>query len=286
MKVGINNMMKSIDFINELKHVASLPTVYYSVAGGDWAKWNGKTWNFDCVILVKAILWGWNEDKCAPHGGAVYGSNGVYDDSADTIINRCKDVSINFKSITPGELLWMNGHVGIYIGNGQVIECTAAWEGKVLYSTIDSNGNRSRNGVACGRWLKHGKLPYLTYDVASSANTNTTTTSSKKSNEEIAKEVIAGDWGNGDSRKQELTKAGYDYDAIQAIVNKRYGVSTSTLIKVGDKVRVLNAVQYSGQTFNKYYDSYDVIEVSGDRVVIGIGKTVTCAINVKDVQKI
>ena len=42
----------------------------------------------------------------------------------------------------------------------------------------------------------------------------------KKSNEEIAREVIAGKWGNGSERKTNLTKAGYDYSAIQKIVNK------------------------------------------------------------------
>lgn len=42
----------------------------------------------------------------------------------------------------------------------------------------------------------------------------------KKSNEEIAKEVIAGKWGNGSARKKRLTDAGYNYSAIQAIVNK------------------------------------------------------------------
>ena len=42
----------------------------------------------------------------------------------------------------------------------------------------------------------------------------------KKSNEEIAKEVIAGKWGNGRERKENLIAAGYDYNKIQAIVNK------------------------------------------------------------------
>lgn len=41
----------------------------------------------------------------------------------------------------------------------------------------------------------------------------------KKSNEEIAKEVIKGLWGNGLERKQKLTANGYDYATIQAIVN-------------------------------------------------------------------
>ena len=43
---------------------------------------------------------------------------------------------------------------------------------------------------------------------------------SKKSNEEIAREVIQGKWGNGAARKKRLTEAGYNYSAIQAIVNK------------------------------------------------------------------
>lgn len=42
----------------------------------------------------------------------------------------------------------------------------------------------------------------------------------KKTNEEIAKEVIAGKWGNGAVRKQKLKAAGYNPDAIQKIVNK------------------------------------------------------------------
>ncbi len=45
-------------------------------------------------------------------------------------------------------------------------------------------------------------------------------TPAKKSNEEIAKEVIAGKWGNGAARKTKLEKAGYNYSVIQALVNK------------------------------------------------------------------
>ena len=41
-----------------------------------------------------------------------------------------------------------------------------------------------------------------------------------KTNEEVAKEVLAGKWGNGAERKNKLTKAGYNYATIQAIVNE------------------------------------------------------------------
>lgn len=45
-------------------------------------------------------------------------------------------------------------------------------------------------------------------------------TPAKKSIDEIAREVIRGDWGNGQDRKDRLTAAGYDYDAVQARVNQ------------------------------------------------------------------
>ena len=45
-------------------------------------------------------------------------------------------------------------------------------------------------------------------------------TEPKKTNEEIAREVIDGLWGNGLARKNRLTAAGYDYNAVQKIVNE------------------------------------------------------------------
>ena len=41
----------------------------------------------------------------------------------------------------------------------------------------------------------------------------------KKSSLEIAREVIAGKWGNGATRKKKLEAAGYDYKEIQDKVN-------------------------------------------------------------------
>lgn len=44
-----------------------------------------------------------------------------------------------------------------------------------------------------------------------------------KSIEDLAREVIRGEWGNGDEREKRLTAAGYDYDAVQTRVNTLYG---------------------------------------------------------------
>lgn len=41
-----------------------------------------------------------------------------------------------------------------------------------------------------------------------------------KTNEDIAREVINGKWGNGQYRAKRLTDAGYDYKSIQSLVNK------------------------------------------------------------------
>lgn len=74
----------------------------------------------------------------------------------------------------------------------------------------------------------------------------------KKSNEQIALEVIAGKWGNGDDRKNRLKKAGYDYDAIQKIVNQKIGatpVKTYYIVKPGDTLSGI-AAKY-GTTYQK-----------------------------------
>ena len=59
----------------------------------------------------------------------------------------------------------------------------------------------------------------------------------KKSVSELAKEVIAGKWGVGDTRKKKLTSAGYNYNAIQTEVNKILANQKKTVtytVKKGD----------------------------------------------------
>lgn len=60
----------------------------------------------------------------------------------------------------------------------------------------------------------------------------------KKSNEELAKEVLEGKWGNGEERKQRLTDAGYNYQAVQDIVNAKLGINKNE-IKVGTRVKTV-----------------------------------------------
>lgn len=54
----------------------------------------------------------------------------------------------------------------------------------------------------------------------------------KKSVNTIAREVLAGKWGNGTDRKNRLAKAGYDYNKVQAAVNKLVKTSQITQDKI------------------------------------------------------
>lgn len=59
----------------------------------------------------------------------------------------------------------------------------------------------------------------------------------KKSIDELAREVIKGLWGNGSERKNKLTSAGYDYDAVQKRVNELlYGSSKKSIDTIAKEV--------------------------------------------------
>lgn len=103
----------------------------------------------------------------------------------------------------------------------------------------------------------------------------------------------------GDTLSQIAAKYGTTYQAIAAYngiknpnairVGQKIKIPASTApaaLKKGDRVKVLNAATYDGKPFRTYYDTYDVIQVSGARVVIGVGATVTAAVNAANLRKV
>lgn len=50
----------------------------------------------------------------------------------------------------------------------------------------------------------------------------------KKTVDQVAQEVINGSWGNGDDRKRRLRAAGYDYNAVQNVVNAKLSGGSHT----------------------------------------------------------
>ena len=61
---------------------------------------------------------------------------------------------------------------------------------------------------------------------------------------------------------------------------------TKDKLKVGDRVKVTKAVTYAGKKFKAWYDKYDVYQVNGDKVVIGVNKIITCSIHIDNVKKL
>lgn len=164
------------------------------------------------------------------------------------------------------------GHVAICLGQGDVNG----------FKTLDQNWLPQQLSEVWHDYVYMAPLVFLRPKDQSGMNDPVP----QKSIDELAQEVIAGKWGNEPERSKRLTEAGYDANSVQNKVNEIYNVKEEKEIKVGDKVKVLNATQYNGQPFKIWHDEYDVIEVAGDRVVIGIGNEITCAINISNIQKV
>lgn len=124
------------------------------------------TFGFDCVNLIKAVLWGWAGDKNHIYGGTKYATNGVPDVNADGMIAKCKDASDSgWDKLDPGEVVWTSGHIGVYIGDGLAVECTPRWKNGVQITAVGNIG--AKTGYNFRLWKKHGHLPYVSYETSS-----------------------------------------------------------------------------------------------------------------------
>lgn len=122
---------------------------------------SASTFGFDCVNVIKGVLWGWTGDKSKTYGGAKYLSNKVPDINADGMIAKCSGVTTDFKNIEVGEAVWIKGHIGVYIGDGLAVECTPKWKNGVQITAVSNIGKKA--GYNSRKWTKHGKIPYIDY---------------------------------------------------------------------------------------------------------------------------
>ncbi|MBQ4622386.1 MAG: peptidoglycan-binding protein [Bacteroidaceae bacterium] len=113
------------------------------------------TWDYDgitakvhdCVGLIKAYLWGNGPEDANP----------VYDLAQDLSANMMRD-ACKTKGVMetmpeiPGVLVFYNGHVGVYIGNGEVVECRSRKYG-VYKSKLKDRP-----------WTSWGYCPFITYE--------------------------------------------------------------------------------------------------------------------------
>lgn len=106
------------------------------------ANWMGKI-VVDCVGLIKSYIW-WNGTQ------AVY--NPATDVSADAMYERAKEKgAINTIPEIPGLCVWHKGHIGVYIGQGWVIESRGTKHG-VVKTKLEERP-----------WTHWLKCPYIEY---------------------------------------------------------------------------------------------------------------------------
>ena len=265
------------------------------------------TFGFDCVCLLKGVLWGWSGDTGKTYGGASYKVNGVPDISADQMIKVCSGVTTDFSKIEVGEALWCEGHIGVYIGNGLGVECTPRWDNDVQITAVANIGRKT--GYNARTWKKHGKLPYIDY---TGAATDTTVPEQKPNNSAQGYKIgdIVNFTGNTHytnanassgkpcrSGKAKITsiyargKHKYHVIAVKGGGSNVYGwvdaadIEGAEEIKVGSKVRVKEGARtYTGGSLASFVYNRDHIvkEISGKRAVITYGGVVVAAVNVAD----
>ena len=184
----------------------------------------------DCVGLVKGYLW-----SSSPTAEPKY--NSTQDVSAFGMYNVSKqrgnkstfpgvEGTLVYKASNANNYLTIH-HVGVYSTDGYVYEAKGH-----EYGVVKTKYNRND-------WQFWSYCPFISYNTEYSAKPIDVT---KKSVEEIAKEVIKGLWGNGQERKAKLTAAGYDYNAVQKLVNETLNKSQTVKVDKKSNEEIANEV--------------------------------------------
>lgn len=101
----------------------------------------------DCVGLIKG--YSWLDIETLEVG---YQTNGMPDIDEGAMYRYAREKgTIDTIPEIPGLAVWFDGHIGIYIGNGEVIEAKGTMYGVV------------KTQLAGGRWTHWLKIPYITY---------------------------------------------------------------------------------------------------------------------------
>jgi len=117
----------------------------------------------DCVGLIKSYVW-WD------------GNDVKYDSKTDVSANGMFDLAKRKGTLdtipeVPGLCVWRNGHIGIYIGNGQVIESKGTKYGVV---------QTPLRGTGSNNWTHWLECPFIEY-----------VTEEKKDYKQIIREVTS-----------------------------------------------------------------------------------------------
>lgn len=168
--------------------------------------------DYDCSSLV---ITAWEQA-----GVKVKTAGATYTGNMYTFFIKCgfKDVAskvnlTNGTGLIRGDvLLNKKKHTAMYCGNNKEVE-----------ASINEKGTTKggKTGDQTGKEILIRTYRNYPWDCVLRFSDNAeTSVSDSNALELVAKEVIAGKWGNGDVRKRRLEKAGYNYLEVQKCVNK------------------------------------------------------------------
>lgn len=150
--------------------------------------------------------------------------------NAENFIERAKNtygLEISSVPTLGGIMVWQKGTLSGNDGAGHVAIVEKIIDSNTIYTSESGYGgsafwNSTRRNTN-GRWGLGSAYTFrgcIVNPAIGKVVAPTPTPSAKKSVDEIAKEVIRGEWGNGDERYNRLTNAGYNYNEVQAKVNE------------------------------------------------------------------
>lgn len=228
------------------------------------------------------ILPHWNsfKNKVAMYLAKLKGNTTSVNTSTNT-----NTTSVGNKSIAKGDLVTINSGATYY--NGENIP---SWvkEDKWYISSI--SGNRAVLGLNESK-NRNIQSPINTKYVSVVKHVTTKTVSLKST-----EMLYATPGGNTKSALgvngvftivEETTVNGVTYGKLKSGAGWVKLTNKDNVIRKGDTVKVLKAVQYNGKPFKVYASTYKVLELNGERAVISSdGKNVTAAVNIKNLQKV
>lgn len=169
--------MKRSEFVNKLIAIVNKPTYYSNKYPNNlgYVHPDGRR-SFDCWNLIKAVLNGYDPDN---NTVGYYQKNLSITGDTDIngLMNQCTSRGTDFtKLVSAGSILKYSAgtHAGVYVGSHtidgreyNVIECTASWDKRVLWSWVDIDGTRRhyRGGSKNGQWVEYGIHKSLEQDV-------------------------------------------------------------------------------------------------------------------------
>lgn len=168
----------------------------------------------DCIGLIKGYLWCDSPEDTSP------AYNAEQDKSANGMRKLCNAVDIKTIPEVPGVLVFKDGHVGVYVGGGEVIEARGHAYGVVKTKLADRG------------WTSWGYCPYITYEVPAQKTVSVDLPVLKKGDKgEIVRTM---QWL--------LLRNGYDMEGYGA--DASYGGATRRAV---EKFQVENGLAVSGQ---------------------------------------